>query len=244
MIEYLRKTFSQNDEEDSTLLSHIICLLIFISIVVVVIETEVSVFKKYQNYFYYFEFIFSAFFATEYILRIIFSGTNKKYQGLRGKIKFIFTPAAILDFLSFAPVLLLAMTTDTFLLRILRLMRLLRVIKFALTNRSIFLFLLALKHSKTQLLGTLVVVIFILFIGAVLLYLTERNIQPESFGSIPRAMWWAMATLTTVGYGDVYPVTVIGKLIASFVAILGIGIVALPAGIIAANFTKAIDDEK
>ena len=74
--------------------------------------------------------------------------------------------------------------------------------------------------------------------------LLKVNIQPETFGSIPRAMWWAMATLTTVGYGDVFPITVLGKLCASLIALIGIGIVALPAGIIAANFTNELSKNK
>jgi voltage-gated potassium channel len=76
----------------------------------------------------------------------------------------------------------------------------------------------------------------------VLLYIAEGQVQPEAFGSIPRAMWWSMATLTTVGYGDAYPITVLGKILASLIAILGIGIVAMPAGIIAANFSKKLAD--
>jgi voltage-gated potassium channel len=72
----------------------------------------------------------------------------------------------------------------------------------------------------------------------------ESEAQPEAFGSIPRAMWWSMATLTTVGYGDTYPVTVLGKFLASMVAILGISVVALPAGIIAANFSKQLENIK
>ena len=79
------------------------------------------------------------------------------------------------------------------------------------------------------------------FISAIFLYLVEGGVQPEQFGSIPRAMWWAMATLTTVGYGDVYPITPFGKIISSIVAIVGIGIVALPAGIIAANYNNLLD---
>ena len=99
-------------------------------------------------------------------------------------------------------------------------------------------------NSRIQLIGSLIVTFFVLFIGAIFLYIIEGTIQPDAFGSIPRAMWWSMATLTTVGYGDVYPVTVIGKCFASLIAILGIGIVALPAGIIAANYSKVLDENE
>lgn len=78
------------------------------------------------------------------------------------------------------------------------------------------------------------------FLSAILLYFVEDNVQPEAFGSIPRAMWWAMATLTTVGYGDVYPITVTGKIWAGIISLISIGVVALPAGIIAANFSEKL----
>ena len=82
--------------------------------------------------------------------------------------------------------------------------------------------------------------LFLLFLSDILLYLVEGSVQPEAFGSIPRAMWWAIATLTTVGYGDVYPITVMGKICAGIISLISIGIVALPAGIIAANFSEKL----
>jgi voltage-gated potassium channel len=85
---------------------------------------------------------------------------------------------------------------------------------------------------------------FVLFIGGVLMFLAEGEAQPEAFGSIPRALWWAMATLTTVGYGDVYPITPVGKVLASLIAVMGIGVVAMPAGVIAANFTRELDNRE
>ena len=103
------------------------------------------------------------------------------------------------------------------------------------------MFLEAIKKSRTQLLGSLVVTLFAIFVSSIFMYMVESRLQPEQFGSIPRAMWWSMATLTTVGYGDVYPITALGKMISSIVAILGIGIVALPAGIIAANYKDILE---
>ena len=76
------------------------------------------------------------------------------------------------------------------------------------------------------------------------MFLAEGEVQPEAFGSIPRALWWAMATLTTVGYGDVYPITPVGKVLASLIAVMGIGVVAMPAGVIAANFTRELDNHE
>ena len=131
---------------------------------------------------------------------------------------------------------------DLVLLRLLRLIRMFRIIKLIETNKSLLFFFRSISKSKSQLIASLIVTLFLLLFGAVILYIVEGNAQPETFGSIPRAMWWAMATLTTVGYGDVYPITLLGKICASFIALIGIGIVALPAGIIAANFTNELQD--
>jgi voltage-gated potassium channel len=119
-----------------------------------------------------------------------------------------------------------------------------RIAKLIKSNRSLMAFFIACRASGSQLAASLMATLLMLFFGAVLLYVAESEAQPEAFGSIPRAMWWSMATLTTVGYGDTYPVTVLGKFLASMVAILGISVVALPAGIIAANFSKQLENIK
>ena len=244
VYKYLASTFSPIEDENKTKLAKIISLVIVLSILTVVLESEKIVFEQFIYVFPLLELFFGLFFAIEYIFRLIFSGTDNRYRGFKGKLKYALTPIAIIDFLAFAPALLLLNTTDPYLLRIFRLLRLLRIIKFAANNPAVSLFLLALKNSRVQLTGSLIVTLFVLFIGAIFLYIAEGKIQPEQFGSIPRAMWWSMATLTTVGYGDVFPVTVIGKCFASLIAILGIGIVALPAGIIAANYSKVLDENE
>ena len=244
VYKYLSSTFSPNEDENRTYLAKFISLIIVLSIFTVVLESETLILQKYIKGFALLELSLGLFFAIEYVFRVIFSGTDERYRGFKGKLRYAVTPIAIIDFLAFAPALFLLNTSDPYLLRIFRLLRLLRIIKFAAANPAISLFFLALKKSRIQLIGTLIVTLFVVFIGAVCLYLIEGKIQPDAFGSIPRAMWWSMATLTTVGYGDVFPVTVIGKCFASLIAILGIGIVALPAGIIAANYSKVSDENE
>ena len=117
----------------------------------------------------------------------------------------------------------------------------LRILKLLRRNKTIKVFLDSLIKSKTQLAISLYITLAMIFLGAVILYVVEGG--STRFGSIPRAMWWSMATLTTVGYGDIYPMTPLGKLLASLLAILGIGIVALPAGVIAANFNNLLARE-
>ena len=241
---YLIETFFPPVGRKSTNLEKFITVIIILSILSTVFETEKSLYFGNEKLFQSLEYIFVTIFIIEYILRLILSGSKDQFSGIAGRIKYIFTPLALIDLLAILPTLILEFSTDLFLLRIFRLLRILRIAKLARSNKSIRLFLIALRESRTQLFGSLIVTCFILFIGAILLYLTEGSTQPDVFGSIPRALWFSMATLTTVGYGDVYPFTVLGKIVSSLIAILGIGIIAMPAGIIAANFNKAIDKDQ
>ena len=147
---------------------------------------------------------------------------------------------AIVDLIAILPNILIFFIQDLILLKLLRLIRMFRIIKLFKTNKSLQISIQAIVNSKSQLISSIAITLLLLLFGAIILYLVEGHIQPETFGSIHRAMWWSMATLTTVGYGDVYPITLMGKICASFIAIIGIGVVALPAGIIAANFTKGL----
>ena len=235
-MKYIKnQLFPKNDE--NTFLEKIITYLIVFSIIIAVIETEQSFSDNYIKTFFYLEIFFVVIFTIEYIFRFAFCGEIKKYRGVKGKIKFFFHPMTLIDLISILPSYILFFNSDFIVLRALRLLRLLRVLKLIKHNK----FIRALITSRVQLLGSLVVTLFVLFISAIFLYLVEGGVQPEQFGSIPKAMWWAMATLTTVGYGDVYPITAFGKIISSIVAIVGIGIVALPAGIIAANYNNLLD---
>ncbi len=96
----------------------------------------------------------------------------------------------------------------------------------------------AFKHSWNELLVSFIISLIMIVFAAVIMYFIEGNAQPETFGSVPRALWWSMATLTTVGYGDAVPITALGKVVASFIALVGISAIAIPAGIFAAAFQK------
>lgn len=102
----------------------------------------------------------------------------------------------------------------------------------------------AIRNKKTELFISLIMVLVLLVLASVLMYFLEHRAQPEAFASIPATMWWAVATLTTVGYGDIYPITVYGKLLGGIIAILGVGLFALPAGIIASGFVEEIESDK
>jgi voltage-gated potassium channel len=125
-----------------------------------------------------------------------------------------------------------------------RLLRLFRLLKLYAMFRAFREIAGAVKDASRQLLATFAVAAMLLFVAASVLYAIEGSVQPEQFGSIPRALWWAVATLTTVGYGDVYPITPLGKAVAGCVAVMGVGTVALPAGILANAFAERIRQRK
>jgi len=241
--EYLKISLLSADKTHSTLLEKFLMAAIFLSVTAIILETESKINNIFFPVFSFLEILFFSIFSLEYILRLYFIGFTNKYKGNRGRLKYIISPLAMIDLISILPNIISGLSTDFALLRTMRLLRMIRVAKLVQRNRSLMLFTEAIHQSRSQLAAAIAVTIFLLVIGGVALYLAESSAQPEAFGSIPRAMWWSMATLTTVGYGDVYPVTVIGKLLASTLAILGVGIVAMPAGIIAANFSKKLDDK-
>ncbi len=242
---YLLKSLFPKENESKTGLEKVLTLIICLSIFLTVIETEKSIYQSYKIILKNIDFVIVLIFSLEYFLRLFYcSKADKKYQGFKGKVKYILSPYAIIDLIAILPTLFQFFTANLFFLRIFRLIRMLRVMKLIKKSPPIKMFLESIIKSKTQLLGSLVVTLFAIFISSICMYMVESKLQPEQFGSIPRAMWWSMATLTTVGYGDVYPITALGKIISSIVAILGIGIVALPAGIIAANYKEVLEKKE
>jgi voltage-gated potassium channel len=237
----LSTTFSPVDDGPPTMLEKAIGAVIALSVLQVVLETEPEFVAKFAQQSRWVEIFFLIFFSVEYLLRLVFCSQDPRYQGLAGRLKYVLSPYALIDLVAILPSLLSLFGADLLLLRAIRLFRLLRITRLVKDNRYLNAFIRSFVKARAPLVASLCVTLFVLFVGAVLIYFAESSAQPEAFGSIPRALWWAMATLTTVGYGDVYPVTVIGKILASFIAILGIGIVAMPAGVIAANFSRELE---
>lgn len=175
-------------------------------------------------------------FLVEYLLRIWTVDLDKSGKK-NPRLAYIFSFYGIIDLLAFLPVLLAPSISGSVILRILRIIRLFQIMKFKPLTNGLKRIGAAVNRSKTELFLSMGVSLFLIFIGAVLMYMVEGEVQPDAFGSIPRALWWSMATLTTVGYGDVYPITATGKILASLMSLVGIGAVAMPAGILAAAFT-------
>ncbi|MCG8412797.1 MAG: ion transporter [Pseudomonadales bacterium] len=214
--------------------------LIVLNVIAIALESVPSLMQAYQRQFFILE-VFSVFvFSIEYIARVWscveLRGHNRSHSILT-RLKFMTTPMVLVDLLAILPFYI------TFLigvdLRFLRVMRLLRIFKLTRYSEAMTTMFEVLQEEKS----VLVAAAFIMFILVVLassgIYLIEQDVQPDVFGSIPAAMWWSIVTLTTVGYGDVTPITAGGKAFGALVAIVGVGMVAMPAGILASGFANA-----
>ena len=216
----------------------LITLIIF-NIIAVLLETVDSIYSKYALEFLIFERFSTVVFLIEYILRIWVCVEEKiKNNKLITRLKYASTWPAIIDLLAVLSGLLpMIFEVD---LRILRALRMLRLLKFSRYFKVMNLLLGVLKEEKQSFLAAMFLLTIAMLIASTGIYLFEKDAQPDKFSSIPEAMWWAIATLTTIGYGDVTPVTGMGKFFGAIIAIIGIGVVALPSGILASGFTDQL----
>jgi len=234
--------FGQTKKKFS-IIQKILVLLIILSSVIVIIETEKEIFNQYKAFFEYCKYFFGIIFTIEYIIRIITAGYLNKYKGLSGRISYIFSFWTLIDLIAILP-FFISGVNETFLLRLFRLIRLFSVIRIGRYSSALKNVLEAISDRKHELLFSVAISSTVLVISSTFMYLLEAELQPEAFGSIIRSVWWAAAALTTVGYGDVYPITAFGKIFAVVSAFSSIGIVALPAGILAGSFTEKFKRNK
>jgi len=233
-----------NEKKKLSVTQKFVFVIIIFSFFLIIIESENSI-KSINPYFFeYLNIFLSYFFLTEYSLRLVCCGYTKKYKGFIGKIKFIFSFHSLIDLISFMPSLIFPGLNETFLFRIFRIFRMLKIVKLSNQMPAIRNVTQVLSKRKNEIFFSLFITIFIILIASIVLYLAEGKAQPEAFGSIIRSFWWSTITLTTIGYGDVYPITILGKLATTIIAIAGIGIVALPAGIIAGSFSEIVNKKK
>ena len=217
-----------------------ICWLIVVSSLLVMLETEPVVRELAPRFFDTIEWVFLGLFAVEYVARVYAAGADSRFAGVSGRLRYMVRPGPVLDLVALLPALLIAGGSDAFLIRLVRLVRILRLARLGRFSRALGLIEEAVSSRRHELLIACGLALSALILSAVLIYLVEGRVQPEAFGSIPRALWWAVATLTTVGYGDVYPITPPGRMVAALAAIAAIGLVAMPAGILAAAFSDAL----
>ena len=225
-------------------LNRIIVGFIIVSVGLAILATEETIYISRSRWFFATDLVLGVVFATEYILRIWAVGERNEYVGVRGRLRYALTPAAICDLLAIVPLLLTFLGNETVLLRLVRLLRILALARLGRFSSAFRLVGTALRRRRYELLISVVFAGFVLLISAAGLYMAERTAQPELFGSIPRALWVSIVTLTTVGYGDAYPVTVPGQIFGALTAFAGIALVAMPAGILAASFSDTFQNER
>ncbi|MBV8737257.1 MAG: ion transporter [Alphaproteobacteria bacterium] len=216
--------------------------IVTISSILAILETEPTIESVAPRTFACLEWLLALLFLGEYVVRLWAEGENPRFRGIRGRIHYILTPAAIIDLIAFLPSLVLPIVpggSNFMLLRIFRLMRILRLAKLGRFSLAMCNLSQAVTDRREELCLSLMLATFVLVFSAAGMYLLEGENDPQTFESIPRAMWWSVCTLTTVGYGDTYPHTVFGKVLGGLTSIAGIGLIAMPTGILAAAFSDA-----
>lgn len=221
-----------------------VALAILAATAVAILESEPTLLTRRELLFLVFEIAFTAIFTLEYVARMWAAGENPKYRGLVGRLRYALTPAAVIDLLAILPLFVGLVGSEAFLLRLFRLLRILRLARLGRFSRAFEAISAAFRSRRYELAMSVGLATLLLLVSSTMLYLIEGAEQPETFGSIPRTMWWSIATLTTVGYGDVYPVTALGKIFAGITAVTGIGLIAMPTGILAAAFSDAIQAQR
>ena len=220
--------------------------IILFSILVAVMESEPMLSNRYPGAFWFTNILFAVLFSVEYILRLWAIGEDPGYRGLGGWYRYSKDVANAMDIgvtvILWVGLLLPFPGSVAVVFRFARVLRLVRFIKQSAWAMAINALWIAVRKRGRELLLSFVLAFAIIVIAATCLYVVEGSTQPAAFGSIPRAMWWAVATLTTIGYGDVYPVTVFGKFLGGFIGICSMALVALPTGILASAFSDAFQD--
>ncbi|WMI67090.1 ion transporter [Aestuariibaculum sp. YM273] len=220
-----------NNSKRSKFFALFIQLLILISIIIFSIETIPDLNPHTRKVLHYIDLIIVIIFTIEYILRIYLA---------RHKLRFVFSLLGLIDLMAILP-FYISIGVDLRALRALRFLSIFRIFKLIRYNRAIHHFVRAIRSAKEEILLFIFVTLILIFFSAVGIYYFEHEAQPEYFSSVFESLWWAVITLTTVGYGDVYPITVGGRVFTFFILMIGLGIIAIPTAIISSALTKSMD---
>jgi len=233
---------AQKGDTASLIFDWFIMSLISLNVLAVILATVQSLSNQYSKFFRLFEIVSVIIFTIEYILRVWSCTINENVKHpVFGRLKYLVTPFAIVDLLAILPFYLPRLIpVDLRFLRALRLIRLFRVLKIARYNDAIATLKNVILKKREELMVTVFTVFIFLILLSSTVYLVENPVQPEAFPDIPTAMWWGVVTMTTVGYGDIYPITVLGRIFAAIVSVLGVGLFALPAGFLASGFSEEL----
>ena len=230
----IKQIIEESDTKAGKYFDFFIQFLIVISLISFSIETIPDLSKTTKIILRYVEIITVFIFSMEYLLRLLIADK---------KLKFIFSFYGIIDLMAILP-FYISSGIDLRSIRILRLFRLFRILKILRYSKAIRRFKLAFTSIKEEMILFLMTTLFLIYLSSIGIYYCESDAQTDSFKSVFHCLWWSIVTLTTVGYGDAYPITTWGKVFASFVMVIGIGVVAVPSGLIASALTKVIRDEE
>ncbi len=216
--------------------------LISLNVLAVILESVPDIYEPLKPGFFAFEVFSVGVFTIEYFMRI-WSVTDNPWRDryrhpLWGRLRYMFSLMALIDLLAILPFYLsVFFSIDLRFLRVLRLLRILKLTRYSSAMTMLF----DVFRAEARVIGSsMFVLVLLLVVASSCIYLAEHSVQPDDFATIPHSMWWAIITMTTVGYGDVVPVTGIGKTIGALMGVIGIGMVALPAGILASGFNQAL----
>lgn len=224
-----------------SIVNRFVIFLILAAVASAVIETEQAISGGREWLFRTLELGFGVLFLIEYCLRLWIADLNPAYSDSRHpRLKFATSPASIVDLLAIIPSFFYFAGGATLALRFVRFFRILRLARLGRFSRAWSELAEAVSSRREELFLAFSLACFTLLVASSLLYWAESDAQPEKFGSIPRAFWWGVVTLTTVGYGDVYPVTTLGKFFSGLVSVAAIGAIALPTGILAAAMSDVV----
>lgn len=234
------------DNRASRIFDLLIMSLIVLSIVSIVLESFDSLAERFLVVFRAFEVFTVAVFTVEYLARI-WTADLLYPQSRHPRLRYMFSFLAVMDLLAILPFYLPFISADMRYLRMVRLLRLFRLFRVFKLGRyldALQTIVQVIRLSAARLIISVALCFFVMLFSAIIMYTVENPVQPELFPNVIASLWWAICTLTTVGYGDVYPVTAVGRFLASIISLLGIGIIAVPTGIIAAGFSSVIGDEQ
>ena len=233
-------------DRPSQIFDFFLSFLILANLLAVCLESVKSINDQFQLFFLYFEYGSVIIFSIEYILRIWSQAVNEISPSNTAngrRLRYIFSFTGVIDLLAILPSLLplIAGGLDLRWLRVLRMIRLLKISHYSSALEDL---MLTVYEERRSLGAALYLFLIAIFLSSAMMYLAEHEAQPEYFSSIPQTMWWAIITLTTVGYGDVSPITPLGQVIGAITAIMGVSTVALLTGIVASGFSNQMSRRK
>lgn len=236
---------AEKGDKTSKILDISIILVITINVAAIIIGTF-NISSELHSIFWHIEVVSVLIFTIEYLLRLWTA--SLLYTGIapaKAMLRYAFSFMAIIDLLAILPFYIpFIIPIDLRVLRMLRVIRLFRLFKVHRYTGALSVVADVLKKKAAQLISSLFVILLLLVITSVLMYNIEHPAQPDVFKNAFSGLWWSVATFTTVGYGDIYPITTMGKIFSSLIAFLGIGLVAVPTGIISAGFVERISEER